>query len=116
MQDKGTISFLVIIHFIISISYTLAFHHVNIQYVCKYNVFTSVCVCVQLGYVSSVFAGGQACAAVADKNVMGFIASLHELAAAERKCYCKLTGVKIQVLQPLLKAGERIKHKSITST
>ncbi|XP_041935817.1 alsin isoform X4 [Alosa sapidissima] len=60
--------------------------------------------CMNLGYVSSVFAGGQMCAAVADKNVMGFIASLHELAAAERRCYCKLTSVKIHVLQPLLKA------------
>ncbi|XP_031414211.1 alsin isoform X2 [Clupea harengus] len=72
--------------------------------------------CMNLGYVSSVFAGGQACAAVADKNVMGFIASLHELAAAERKCYCKLTGVKIQVLQPLLKADNLSSSIGLTST
>ncbi|XP_063067833.1 alsin isoform X2 [Engraulis encrasicolus] len=60
--------------------------------------------CMNIGYVSSVCAGGQVCAALADKNVMGFIASLHELAAAERKCYCKLTSIKTQVLQPLLNA------------
>ncbi|XP_030636935.1 alsin [Chanos chanos] len=59
--------------------------------------------CMKLGYVSSVLAGGQACAAIADRNVMGFIASLHELAAAERKYYCKLTSIKSLILQPLLK-------------
>ncbi|XP_062853828.1 alsin [Trichomycterus rosablanca] len=59
--------------------------------------------CMNLGYVSSVFAGGQLCAALADRNVIGFIASLHELAAAERKYYCKLTSIKNLLLQPLLK-------------
>ncbi|XP_017557690.1 alsin isoform X3 [Pygocentrus nattereri] len=59
--------------------------------------------CMNLGYVSSVCAGGQSCAALADRNVMGFIASLHELAAAERKYYCKLTSIKSILLQPLLK-------------
>ncbi|XP_066518797.1 alsin isoform X2 [Hoplias malabaricus] len=59
--------------------------------------------CMNLGYVSSVCAGGQSCAALADRNVMGFIASLHELAAAERKYYCKLTSIKNLLLQPLLK-------------
>ncbi|KAJ8410132.1 hypothetical protein AAFF_G00211730 [Aldrovandia affinis] len=58
--------------------------------------------CMNLGYVSSVFAGGQSCLALADRNVMGFIASLHELAAAERKFYCKLSSVKGQILRPLL--------------
>ncbi|KAG9349294.1 hypothetical protein JZ751_027737 [Albula glossodonta] len=58
--------------------------------------------CMNLGYVSSVFAGGQSCLALADRNVMGFIASLHELAAAERKFYCKLSNVKSQILRPLL--------------
>ncbi|XP_035248403.1 alsin isoform X3 [Anguilla anguilla] len=58
--------------------------------------------CMNLGYVSSVFAGGQSCLALADRNVMGFIASLHELAAAERRFYCKLSNVKSQILRPLL--------------
>ncbi|XP_066543467.1 alsin isoform X2 [Amia ocellicauda] len=58
--------------------------------------------CMNMGYVSSVFAGGQSCLALSDKNVMGFIASLHELASAERKFYCKLSNVKSQILRPLL--------------
>ncbi|KAM9836166.1 alsin [Aulostomus maculatus] len=58
--------------------------------------------CMNLGYVSSVFAGGQRCAALSDRNVMGFIASLHELASAERKFYCKLCNIKTQILRPLL--------------
>uniref|UniRef100_A0A4W5N4T3 Alsin Rho guanine nucleotide exchange factor ALS2 n=1 Tax=Hucho hucho TaxID=62062 RepID=A0A4W5N4T3_9TELE len=37
-----------------------------------------------------------------DRNVMGFIVSLHELAAAERKFYCKLSSVKNHILRPLL--------------
>uniref|UniRef100_A0A673FX90 VPS9 domain-containing protein n=1 Tax=Sinocyclocheilus rhinocerous TaxID=307959 RepID=A0A673FX90_9TELE len=59
----------------------------------------------KLGYVSSVGAGGQTCAALTDRNVMGFIASLHELAAAERKFYCKLSNINSLLLQPLLKLG-----------
>uniref|UniRef100_A0A8C8FDX1 Alsin n=1 Tax=Oncorhynchus tshawytscha TaxID=74940 RepID=A0A8C8FDX1_ONCTS len=62
--------------------------------------------CMNLGYVSGVFAGGQSCVALADRNVMGFIASLHELAAAERKFYCKLSSVKNHILRPLLDLGE----------
>ncbi|XP_077427017.1 alsin isoform X2 [Vanacampus margaritifer] len=58
--------------------------------------------CMNLGFVSSVSAGGQQCVALSDKNVMGFIASLHELASAERKFYCKLCSIKTQVLSPLL--------------
>ncbi|XP_057674463.1 alsin isoform X1 [Corythoichthys intestinalis] len=58
--------------------------------------------CMNLGFVSSVFAGGRQCVALSDKNVMGFIASLHELASAERKFYCKLCNIKTQVLSPLL--------------
>lgn len=60
----------------------------------------------QLGYVSSVAAGGLKCAALSDRNVMGFIASLHELASAERKFYCKLSDVKSEVIRPLLELGE----------
>ncbi|XP_024866882.1 alsin isoform X2 [Kryptolebias marmoratus] len=58
--------------------------------------------CMNLGYVSSVAAGGRSCAALSDRNVMGFIASLHELASAERKFYCKLCGIRSQVVRPLL--------------
>ncbi|XP_034407807.1 alsin isoform X2 [Cyclopterus lumpus] len=58
--------------------------------------------CMDLGYVSNVFAGGQCCVALSDMNVMGFIASLHELASAERKFYCKLCNIKTQIIRPLL--------------
>uniref|UniRef100_A0A3Q1C8E6 VPS9 domain-containing protein n=1 Tax=Amphiprion ocellaris TaxID=80972 RepID=A0A3Q1C8E6_AMPOC len=58
--------------------------------------------CMNLGYVSSVFAGGRRCVALSDRNVMGFIASLHELASAERKFYCKLCSIKSQIIRPLL--------------
>ncbi|KAM4537906.1 alsin isoform 1-T1 [Fundulus diaphanus] len=58
--------------------------------------------CMHLGYVSSVVAGGSRCVALSDRNVMGLIASLHELASAERKFYCKLCDVKSQVIRPLL--------------
>ncbi|XP_042369074.1 alsin [Plectropomus leopardus] len=58
--------------------------------------------CMDLGYVSNVTAGGQRCAALWDRNVMGFIASLHELASAERKFYCKLCNIKTQIIRPLL--------------
>ncbi|XP_047432727.1 alsin isoform X2 [Mugil cephalus] len=66
--------------------------------------------CMNLGYVSSVFAGGRRCVALSDRNVMGFIASLHELASAERKLYCKLSNVKAQIIRPLLE------HESLSST
>ncbi|KAK1876503.1 Alsin [Dissostichus eleginoides] len=58
--------------------------------------------CIDLGYVSNVFAGGQRCVVLLERNVMGFIASLHELAAAERKFYCKLSNIKTQIIRPLL--------------
>lgn len=58
--------------------------------------------CMNLRYVSSVFAGGQRCVALSDRNVMGFIASLHELVSAERKFYCKLCNIKTQIMRPLL--------------
>uniref|UniRef100_A0A8C9Z812 Alsin Rho guanine nucleotide exchange factor ALS2 n=1 Tax=Sander lucioperca TaxID=283035 RepID=A0A8C9Z812_SANLU len=56
-----------------------------------------------LGY--NVVAGGQRCVALSDRNVMGFIASLHELASAERKFYCKLCTIKTQIIRPLLELG-----------
>ncbi|XP_028319694.1 alsin isoform X3 [Gouania willdenowi] len=58
--------------------------------------------CMHLGYLSSVCAGGQRCMALSDRNVMGFISSLHELASAERKFYCKLCNIKDQIMRPLL--------------
>lgn len=60
---------------------------------------------LQLRYISSVFAGGDQCVALSDTNVMGFIAGLHELAAAERRFYCKLSHIKAQILRPLLELG-----------
>lgn len=71
----------------------------------KINVCVSV-VYFQLRYVSNVFAGGRQCVALSDRNVMGFIASLHELASAERKFYCKLSNIKAQIIRPLLELGE----------
>ncbi|XP_078407551.1 alsin [Cetorhinus maximus] len=58
--------------------------------------------CSKLGYINSLFAGGQMCLALSDKNVMGYIASLHELASSERRFHCKLSDVKNQILKPLL--------------
>ncbi|XP_072902817.1 alsin isoform X3 [Hemitrygon akajei] len=58
--------------------------------------------CNELGYINSLFAGGQRCLALADRNVMGYIASLHELASSERKFHCKLNDMKNQILRPLL--------------
>ncbi|XP_051564590.1 alsin isoform X2 [Myxocyprinus asiaticus] len=56
----------------------------------------------KIGYVSSVFGGGLNCLALTDQNAMGFIATIHELASAERKFYCTLSKVKSQILGPLL--------------
>ncbi|XP_053218351.1 alsin isoform X1 [Podarcis raffonei] len=58
--------------------------------------------CSKLGYISSVMAGGNNCLALVDKNIMGYIASLHELASMERQFYSKLSAIKSQVLRPLL--------------
>ncbi|XP_028924631.1 alsin isoform X2 [Ornithorhynchus anatinus] len=58
--------------------------------------------CSKLGYISSVTAGRDSCLALVDKNIMGYIASLHELAATERRFYSMLSTVKSQVLRPLL--------------
>ncbi|XP_039613756.1 alsin [Polypterus senegalus] len=58
--------------------------------------------CISLGYVSSVFAGGNSCLVLADQNIMGYVASIHELASTERKFYSRLSNVKSQILRPLL--------------
>ncbi|XP_034510858.1 alsin isoform X4 [Ailuropoda melanoleuca] len=56
----------------------------------------------QLGYISRVTAGKDSYLALVDKNVMGYIASLHELATTERRFYSKLSDIKSQILRPLL--------------
>ncbi|XP_036174697.1 alsin isoform X15 [Myotis myotis] len=56
----------------------------------------------QLGYISRVAAGRDSYLALVDKNIMGYIASLHELAATERRFYAKLSDIKSQILRPLL--------------
>uniref|UniRef100_A0A8C4Z9M6 Alsin Rho guanine nucleotide exchange factor ALS2 n=1 Tax=Gadus morhua TaxID=8049 RepID=A0A8C4Z9M6_GADMO len=57
-----------------------------------------------LGYTSSVCAGGGRCLSLSDRNVMGFIAGLHEVASAERRFYCRLTAIKTGALRPLLES------------
>ncbi|XP_036174687.1 alsin isoform X5 [Myotis myotis] len=56
----------------------------------------------KLGYISRVAAGRDSYLALVDKNIMGYIASLHELAATERRFYAKLSDIKSQILRPLL--------------
>ncbi|XP_017452006.1 alsin isoform X2 [Rattus norvegicus] len=55
-----------------------------------------------LGYISRVTAGKDSYLALVDKNIMGYIASLHELATTERRFYSKLSEIKSQILRPLL--------------
>lgn len=55
-----------------------------------------------------MIAGGDNCLVLVDKNVMGYIASLHELASTERRFYCKLSEIKSQVLRPLLGLGKNL--------
>lgn len=56
----------------------------------------------KLGYINRVTAGKDSCMALVDKNIMGYIASLHELATTERRFYAKLSNIKSQILRPLL--------------
>uniref|UniRef100_A0A8B9CHP3 Alsin Rho guanine nucleotide exchange factor ALS2 n=1 Tax=Anser brachyrhynchus TaxID=132585 RepID=A0A8B9CHP3_9AVES len=58
--------------------------------------------CSKIGYISNVIAGGDNCLVLVDKNIMGYIASLHELASTERRFYFRLSEIKSQVLRPLL--------------
>lgn len=60
----------------------------------------------QIGYISNVIAGGDNCLVLVDKNIMGYIASLHELASTERRFYFRLSEIKSQVLRPLLGLGK----------
>lgn len=68
----------------------------------------SFCCCFvfQIGYISNVIAGGDNCLVLVDKNIMGYIASLHELASTERRFYFRLSEIKSQVLRPLLGLGK----------
>lgn len=72
----------------------------------KAAVFSFIFFIFQIGYISNVIAGADNCLALVDKNVMGYIASLHELAATERRFYFKLSEIKSQVLRPLLGLGK----------
>lgn len=67
-----------------------------------------LCLCVQMGYISSVCSGGQSCAVLADQKVMGFISAIHELASRERQFYCWLSSVRKLLLTPLRNRGERV--------
>lgn len=58
--------------------------------------------CNKLGFISRVTAGKDSYLALVDKNIMGYIASLHELATTERRFYSKLSEIKSQILRPLL--------------
>ncbi|XP_053453496.1 alsin isoform X2 [Nycticebus coucang] len=58
--------------------------------------------CSKLGYISRVTAGKDSYLTLVDKNIMGYIASLHELATTERRFYSKLSDIKSQILRPLL--------------
>uniref|UniRef100_A0A8C5PPW7 Alsin Rho guanine nucleotide exchange factor ALS2 n=1 Tax=Leptobrachium leishanense TaxID=445787 RepID=A0A8C5PPW7_9ANUR len=58
--------------------------------------------CSKLGYVCNIAAGMGSCLALADQNMMGYIWTLHELAATERRYYCRLCDIKSQLLRPLL--------------
>ncbi|XP_006862092.1 PREDICTED: alsin [Chrysochloris asiatica] len=58
--------------------------------------------CSKLGYISRVTAGKNSFITLVDKNIMGYIASLHELATTERRFYSKLSDIKSQILRPLL--------------
>uniref|UniRef100_A0A3P8SXH2 Alsin Rho guanine nucleotide exchange factor ALS2 n=1 Tax=Amphiprion percula TaxID=161767 RepID=A0A3P8SXH2_AMPPE len=57
--------------------------------------------CIEMGYISSVYSGGQNCAVLTDHNVMGFISAIHELASRERQFYSWLSDIRKVFLTPL---------------
>ncbi|KAM4697842.1 alsin [Rhinophrynus dorsalis] len=63
---------------------------------------TQLSECSKLGYICNISAGADHCLALVDQNMMGYIGTLHELAATERSFYCHLSDVKCQILRPLL--------------
>uniref|UniRef100_A0A673AXN5 Alsin Rho guanine nucleotide exchange factor ALS2 a n=1 Tax=Sphaeramia orbicularis TaxID=375764 RepID=A0A673AXN5_9TELE len=66
-----------------------------------------------MGYISSVYSGGQSCAVLADQNIMGFISAIHELASRERQFYCWLSSVKKLLLTPIRNRGNRTSLKTL---
>ncbi|XP_015228322.1 PREDICTED: alsin-like isoform X2 [Cyprinodon variegatus] len=58
---------------------------------------------IEMSYISSVCSGGQLCAALTDRNVMGFIAAIHELASSERRFSCWTSDVRKFLIAPLRK-------------
>ncbi|XP_051814997.1 alsin-like isoform X1 [Acanthochromis polyacanthus] len=57
--------------------------------------------CIEMGYISSVYSGGQTCAVLTDHNVMGFISAIHELASRERQFYSWLSDIRKILLTPM---------------
>ncbi|KAM8857884.1 alsin-like isoform 3-T3 [Synchiropus picturatus] len=57
--------------------------------------------CIEMIYISSVSSGGQSCAVLADRNIMGYIYALHDLASRERRFYCWLSNIRKKLLTPL---------------
>ncbi|XP_061697615.1 alsin-like isoform X2 [Syngnathoides biaculeatus] len=57
--------------------------------------------CMEMGYISSVCSGGQRCALLANQNIIGVIAGVHELASVERRFYCWLSSLRKLLLTPL---------------
>lgn len=88
-------------------------HHPILKLECKKKnakaaIFSFLFFVFQIGYISNVIAGGDNCLVLVDKNVMGYIASLHELASTERRFYFKLSEIKSQILRPLLGLGKNL--------
>ncbi|XP_047226297.1 alsin-like isoform X4 [Girardinichthys multiradiatus] len=57
--------------------------------------------CIEMNYISSVYGSGRMCAALTDRNMMGFIAAIHELASRERRFCCWMSDVRKVLLTPL---------------
>ncbi|MEQ2197901.1 hypothetical protein XENOCAPTIV_004874, partial [Xenoophorus captivus] len=62
--------------------------------------------CIEMNYISSVYGSGRMCAALTDRNMMGFIAAIHELASRERRFCCWMSDVRKVLLTPLRTKGE----------
>ncbi|KAM9343957.1 alsin-like [Pholidichthys leucotaenia] len=56
--------------------------------------------CIEMGFMSSVYSGGQRCAVLANHRI-GFISAIHELASRERQFYCWMSSVRKLLLTPL---------------
>uniref|UniRef100_A0AAQ5ZFQ1 VPS9 domain-containing protein n=1 Tax=Amphiprion ocellaris TaxID=80972 RepID=A0AAQ5ZFQ1_AMPOC len=71
------------------------------------NVLMLCCLLFLMGYISSVYSGGQTCAVLTDHNIMGFISAIHELASRERQFYSWLSDIRKVLLTPLRNRGEQ---------